>query len=120
MNWAYSPLSGKAMLVVQHAAGAQRFAWLMLAFPVAGALILLLGGKRTNAWGHWLGVTASLAAFAYAVVCFAQMLSYPAASRSRDLTVYTWIPNIGRLHVPIGMLLDPLSISFALLITGVG
>jgi NADH-quinone oxidoreductase subunit L len=103
-----------------HAVGAQHYAWLMLAFPVAGALILLLGGKRTNAWGHWLGVTASLAAFVYGVVCFAQMLTYPAASRSRDLTVYTWIPDIGRLHVSIGMLLDPLSISFALLITGVG
>ena len=35
------------------AVGVQRAAWLLLAFPLAGAAILLLGGKRTNRWGHW-------------------------------------------------------------------
>ena len=38
------------------AVGVQRAAWLLLAFPLAGAAILLLGGKRTNRWGHWIGV----------------------------------------------------------------
>ena len=32
------------------ATGSQRAAWLLLAFPLAGAVILLLGGKRTNSW----------------------------------------------------------------------
>jgi len=102
------------------ATGAAHAAWLLLAFPAAGAAILLLGGKRTNAWGHWLGVAASLAAFCYGAVVFAQLLTYPAAQRSRDLTVFDWIPAIGRFHVPLGLLLDPLSICFVLLITGVG
>jgi NADH-quinone oxidoreductase subunit L len=102
------------------ATGAAHLAWLLLAFPSAGAAILLLGGKRTNAWGHWLGVTMSLAAFATGVVLFAQMLSRPANLRSMDDHVYTWIPGIGRFHVPIGLLIDPLSICFVLLITGVG
>src|SRR5215472_3669288 len=102
------------------AAGAQHYAWLLLAFPAAGAIILLLGGKRTNAWGHLLGVTMSLASFCYGVVAFAAMLSYPAGQRARDDQVYTLIPAIGRFRAPIGLLLDPLSICFVLLITGVG
>src|SRR6185437_17031605 len=67
------------------AAGSQRYAWLLLAFPLAGAVILLLGGKRTNSWGHLVGATMPVAAFAYGVVAFVTMLSYPAAQRSRDL-----------------------------------
>jgi NADH-quinone oxidoreductase subunit L len=102
------------------ATGAAHAAWLLLAFPSAGAAILLLGGKRTNAWGHWLGVTMSLAAFVYGVVLFAQMLGLPARRRSMDDHVYTFIPGIGRLHVPIGLQIDQLSICFVLLITGVG
>ena len=38
------------------AVGVQRAAWLLLVFPLAGAAILLLGGRRTDRWGHWVGV----------------------------------------------------------------
>ncbi|HEX9528030.1 MAG TPA: proton-conducting transporter membrane subunit, partial [Streptosporangiaceae bacterium] len=102
------------------AVGVQRLAWLLLAFPTAGAVVLLLGGRRTNAWGHLLGCAMSLAAFGYGVIAFAAMVSYPAGQRSREVQVYTWIPAIGRFHANIGLLLDPLSICFVLLITGVG
>ena len=34
------------------AAGVQRAAWLLLVFPLAGAAVLLLGGRRTNRWGQ--------------------------------------------------------------------
>ncbi|HLQ54068.1 MAG TPA: NADH-quinone oxidoreductase subunit L [Streptosporangiaceae bacterium] len=101
------------------AVGIQRAVWLLLAFPLAGAVILLLGGKRTNAWGHLVGVAMPVAAFCYGVLAFIAMLGYPAGRRGRDLTVFTWI-SVGRFHVNIGLLLDPLSISFVLLITGVG
>src|SRR5262245_3428308 len=97
-----------------------RPAWLLLAFPAFGAIVLLLGGKRTHAWGHLLGCAMSLASFVYGVIIFATMLGYPASQRSREVQVYTWIPSIGRFHVNIGLLLDPLSICFVLLITGVG
>ncbi len=101
------------------AAGSQRAAWLLLAFPLAGAAILLLGGKRTNKWGHLLGATMPVAAFAYGVVAFFTMLGYPAAQRSRDLHLFSWIP-VTSFRVDIGLQLDPLSICFVLLITGVG
>ncbi|HEX3921413.1 MAG TPA: NADH-quinone oxidoreductase subunit L [Streptosporangiaceae bacterium] len=99
------------------AVGVQRAAWLLLAFPVAGAIILLLGGKRTNSWGHLVGVIMPVASFVYGVIAFFAMLGY--SQRSRDIHLFSWIP-VGGLKVSIGLLLDPLSICFVLLITGVG
>ncbi len=101
------------------AVGAQRAVWLLLAFPVVGAAILLLGGKRTNSWGHLVGVAMPVASFVYAVIAYVAMLGYPASQRARDVHLFSWIPA-GGLQVNIGLLLDPLSICFVLLITGVG
>ena len=101
------------------ATGVQRAAWLLLALPLAGAVVLLLGGKRTDRFGHLIGVAMPVAAFCYGLVAFFAMLSYPASQRSRDLHLFTWIPVAG-FHVDIGLLLDPLSMCFVLLITGVG
>jgi NADH-quinone oxidoreductase subunit L len=101
------------------AAGVQRAAWLLLAFPLAGAVVLLLGGRRTNSWGHLLGVAMPVAAFVYGVIAFFAMLGYPASQRSRDLHVYTWFA-VGAFKINVGLQLDQLSISFVLLITGVG
>jgi NADH-quinone oxidoreductase subunit L len=99
------------------ASGALSVAWLLLAFPIAGAAVLLLGGKRTNRWGHLFGVAMPLAAFVYGVVAFAALLG--SSHRSQDLHLYSWIA-VGRFQVPVGLLIDQLSISFVLLITGVG
>jgi NADH-quinone oxidoreductase subunit L len=101
------------------AVGVQRAAWLLLAFPVAGAAVLLLGGRRTDRWGHVVGVAMPLASFVYGVIAFFAMLGYPASQRSRDVHMFTWIA-VDRFHVNAGLLLDQLSISFVLLITGVG
>jgi NADH-quinone oxidoreductase subunit L len=58
-----------------------------------------------------------LAAFAYGLVAFGSLLG--SSHRSQDLHLYSWMP-VGRLQVPVGLLIDQLSISFVLLITGVG
>jgi NADH-quinone oxidoreductase subunit L len=102
-----------------HATGIQNAAWLLLALPGLSAAVLLLGGKRTNSWGHLLGVAMPVLAFAYAVAAYVQMLGYPAAQRVRELTVFQWI-DVGRFQIPLGLRLDQLSICFVLLITGVG
>jgi NADH-quinone oxidoreductase subunit L len=101
------------------ATGVLRASWLLLAFPVFGAAVLLIGGRRTDRWGHLLGCLMSLASFVYGVIAFFTLLGYPAQDRSRDLHVYSWIPVAG-FQANLGILLDPLSISFVLLITGVG
>ncbi|MER6825381.1 NADH-quinone oxidoreductase subunit L [Streptosporangium sp. NPDC000563] len=88
----------------------------MIALPLLGAAVLLLGGRRTDRWGHLLGVAMSLAAFVVAVAAFVEILGLPEAQRRQGVALYQFIPGIADM----GLLIDPLSISFALLITGVG
>jgi NADH-quinone oxidoreductase subunit L len=99
------------------ATGALKLSWLLLAFPLFGAAVLLLGGRRTNRWGHLLGVAMPVAAFVYGLIAFFTLLGD--AHRSQDQHLYTFI-QVGRLTVPMGLQIDQLSISFVLLITGVG
>src|SRR3984893_2753686 len=101
------------------ATGVFRYSWLLLAFPVFGAAVLLLGGRRTNKWGHGRGVLMSLASLVYGLIAFFALLGQSGAARSQDLHMYSWIPVNG-FQANIGLLIDPLSISFVLLITGVG
>ena len=99
------------------ATGALKLSWLLLAFPLFGAVVLLLGGRRTNRWGHLLGVAMPVAALVYGLIAFFTLLGD--THRSQDQHLYTFI-QVGRLTVPMGLQIDQLSISFVLLITGVG
>src|SRR5271166_952424 len=99
------------------ATGALRLSWLLLAFPLIGATVLLVGGRRTNRWGHLLGVAMPVAAFVYAVIAFFTLLGD--TNRSQDTHLYSWIPVAG-FQVNMNLLIDQLSICFVLLITGVG
>jgi NADH-quinone oxidoreductase subunit L len=93
--------------------------WLVIALPLAGAAILLLAGRRSDAWGHLLGCLAALASFAAGVVLFVDMLGRHAEDRVVHETLFSWVP-VGGLHVDFGLQLDALSMCFVLLITGVG
>jgi NADH-quinone oxidoreductase subunit L len=106
-----------ATMTTVPAVGFQHAAWLMLAFPVFGAVVLIAGGRRTDRWGHLLGALMPIASFVYGLIAFFALLGY--TDRSRDVHMFTWIPANG-LHVSAGLLLDPLSMTFVLLITGVG
>jgi NADH-quinone oxidoreductase subunit L len=99
------------------AAGALRASWLLIAFPLFGAAALLLGGRRTDRWGHLLGVTMPVASFVYGMIAFFALLGD--RDRSQDQHLFSYIPVAG-LQVNMGVLTDQLSISFVLLITGVG
>ncbi|GAS96215.1 NADH dehydrogenase subunit L [Mycolicibacterium canariasense] len=93
--------------------------WLLIALPLAGAAVLLLGGRATDAWGHLLGCATVLASFVVGVVLFADLLGRGAEDRVIQQTLFTWVP-VGALHVDFGLQVDALSICFVLLITGVG
>ncbi len=97
----------------------QTGSWLMVALPLVGAAVLLVGGRRTDAWGHWLAVGLSWAAFVWAALLFFSLWRLPAPERSRDVHLYSWIPA-GALNLDAGLLLDPLSVAFVLLVTFVG
>ncbi len=50
---------------------------------------------------------------------FAAMLSLPDNARSNTVNLFTWFPA-GALQVNIGFLTDPLSVTWIMLVTGVG
>ena len=105
---------------VTGAAGAvQENAWLLIAFPAFGALVLLVAGRRANGWGHLLGCATVIASFLYGVALFASVGGLPEAQRVRELHLFSWIP-VNSLQVDFGLRIDPLSLVFVMLITGVG
>ncbi|AFN63274.1 NADH-quinone oxidoreductase%2C L subunit NuoL [Mycobacteroides abscessus] len=93
--------------------------WLMPALPLAGAAVLLLVGRRGDAWGHLLGCAAALGSFLVAVGAFLGMLGRTGPDRVMHEVLFSWVP-VGGLHIDFGLALDQLSVCFALLITGVG
>ncbi len=73
MRGVYAPASGTL----------QSGAWLLVALPALGAAVLLVGGRRTDRWGHWLAVGLSWASFVWGA----------AAHRCRS---WAWTPPSGR------------------------
>src|SRR3712207_6431993 len=101
------------------ASGLLAASWLLIALPLAGAAVLLLGGRRTDRWGHLLGSATVVAAFVLALACTVQLAGLEEGERSTGVDLFTFIAA-GSLDVQAGLLFDPLSATFALLITGVG
>ena len=99
------------------ATGALKLSWLLLALPLFGAVVLLVGGRRTDRWGHLLGCVLPVGAFVYGVIAFFTLLGD--THREQDQHLYTYI-LVGHFQANVSLLIDPLSICFVLLITGVG
>ena len=93
--------------------------WLIIALPLAGAVILLLGGKATDKWGHLLGTLLPVGSFVLSLVLFFQLMGRDEEERQIGQHLYNWI-DVGGLHVGMDLLYDQLAALFLLLITGVG
>ncbi|GAA4700696.1 NADH-quinone oxidoreductase subunit L [Nocardioides conyzicola] len=93
--------------------------WLVIALPLAGAAVLLIGGRFTDRWGHLLGTLLPIGSFAISLAMFVSLLGREDNERQIDQHLYTWFQT-GHLDVGMDLLYDPLSALFLLLITGVG
>jgi NADH-quinone oxidoreductase subunit L len=93
--------------------------WLLIALPLASSAVLLLGGRRADKWGYLLGAVTPLIAFGLGLVMFVTLLGRSEEERAIGQNLYTWIDS-GSFHADMGLLYDPLSALFVLLITGVG
>ena len=91
--------------------------WLLVAIPLASAAILLVLGKRADKWGHVLGVGSIAASFVLGLIYFFQLRGLD--NKSVEVKLFDFI-SVGSFHVDFGLLFDPLSAVFVLLITGVG
>ncbi len=99
--------------------GPAAWAWLLVAVPALSAALLLLGGRRTDAWGHWVGLAAALLDACLGGAVLAQVLGLPADQRTMDLSLWRWF-GVGDLEVRVGLRIDPLSLTFVALVTFVG
>ena len=59
---------------------------LVIALPALGAAVLLLGGRRTDRFGHLLGCATVLASFVCSVILFVAILGRDADDRQVGLT----------------------------------
>jgi NADH-quinone oxidoreductase subunit L len=102
---------------VTTAHGIQSAAWLLVALPLLSSAVLLLLGRRGDKWGHLLGAAVPVVLFVYALFLFFSVKG----EKNREITLkmFDWIP-VGSFKVEAGLLIDPLSMCFVLLITGVG
>ncbi len=104
---------------VQAASGAFTLTWLLVALPLLSAGILLVGGRRTDSFGHVLGTVVPWIGFVFAAVMYVAMLNKPSDGRAFDQHLFNWVPA-GSFSLDAGLRIDPLSMAFVLLVTFVG
>jgi len=94
-------------------------AYLMPLLPLAGFVVLAVFGRRLgDPWAGWLGTATVAGSFVVACVVYAGLLARAAPERSFTQDLFTWIP-VGGLQVKAALLVDPLSMTMALFVTGV-
>jgi len=94
--------------------------WLIPALPLAGFVSILLFGRRLGEpRAGWLATATVAGAFVVSAGVFFDLLSRSADQRQVVHTLFQWVP-VGGLKVDLGFLADPLSITMALFVTGVG
>ena len=103
--------------------------WLIPALPLAGFAVLLLAGPRLGEpRAGWLATAASAGSFLLTLITFGGLLALDSADgggaggrggRWFVSTLFEWMP-LGGLEVDAALLVDPLSMTMALFVTGVG
>ena len=95
-------------------------AWLCLLAPLAGALAITLAGTRiTRRTAGWVSTLSVFVGFAGAVASFLATLGRDAADREELSTAWTWLAA-GDFRVGLSILVDPVSLTMMLIVTGVG
>ena len=93
--------------------------WLVLLAPLVGVVVLAVGGRRLGEpRAGWLGTAAVGASFVASLLVLAGLLSLDSHHRSVEVSLFSWVPA-GNLAVDAAFLVDPLSVTMILFVTGV-
>ena len=93
--------------------------WIVPMLPLAGAAVLLFAGRRIGEPGAgWVASALLAGSFVWSAVTFFALLDLSGEERHHVVSLFTWIPS-GGFHVDMGFLVDPLSVTFILFVTGV-
>ena len=94
--------------------------WLIPALPLAGFCLLLLVGKRIGEpIAGYLATAMTGGAFLVALGVFFDLLSRDSEKRAVTNVLFDWI-KVGQLDIKAATLVDPLSITMVLFVTGIG
>ena len=94
--------------------------WLIPALPLAGFLLILLFGRILGEPRAGILATAmTTSSFVVTVGVYLDLLSRTSEERHHVVTLFSWLP-VGSLQVDMALLADPLSITMALFVTGIG
>ena len=94
--------------------------WLVPLFPLAGFATLVVGGRRMGEpAAGWLATAAMGLSFASSVLVLFGLLSLEGEERIVTYRLFTWLPA-GDFSVDVAFLVDPLSVTMILFVTGVG
>ena len=95
------------------------YGWLILAFPLAGSMLIAFGWKLLpGRSAGWLGTFAILLSFGAAIGAFLQILDLPTEERQLTHSLYDYA-SAGGLDIQMNILVDPLSVFMCLIVTGV-
>ncbi|WP_377640450.1 NADH-quinone oxidoreductase subunit L [Oryzobacter terrae] len=114
-----SLITADSGLTAVDASGAAGVAWLLIALPLLGAAVLLLGGRRTDGFGPLLATGLSWGSFVVGLVVLLQLTDLGTEERAQHIGLWSWVPA-GAFQLDVGLLVDPLSMAFVMLITFVG
>src|SRR3954470_14112296 len=93
--------------------------WLILAFPLAGSIVIALGWRGwPGRSAGWMGSLAIALAFASSIGAFASLMAKDPEQRSVVSNAFDYI-DIAGVHVSMGVLVDPLSVFMCLVVSGV-
>ena len=94
--------------------------WLVPFLPLVGGVVLMAFGSRIGEpRSGWLATLATTTSFLVTVAVYFDLLGMPSEERSHVVTLFQWIP-VGALQIDFALLADPLSITMALFVTGIG
>jgi NADH-quinone oxidoreductase subunit L len=95
-------------------------AWLIPALPLTGFALLVVFGRRLgDPTAGWLATAMMGLSFLVTAGVFLDLLSREHEARHVTVDLFSWIP-VGGLSVKVALLVDPLSVTMALFVTGVG
>ena len=96
------------------------FVYLVPLFPLLGFVTLMMVGRRLgNPAAGWVATAACSLSFIAAIITFFGLVAREHGDRQLTRTVFEWVP-VGDFNVDVGFLVDPLSATMILFITGIG
>jgi NADH-quinone oxidoreductase subunit L len=95
------------------------YGWLVLAFPLAGTIIISLGWRvLPGRLPGWIATSAIFLAFLSSIGALTDLLDHPADERQVTGSLWTYAATAD-FHADLAILVDPLSVFMCLVVSGV-